>query len=332
MPEFRKDPITGRWVILAPEREKQPRRPGEMNDAACSEPCPFCAGNEAMTPPEVMAYRNEPAPANSPGWSVRVVSNKYPALVDFDARIFAPDPIYESRHALGVHEVIIESPDHVVNMGALGVEQVTQILRAYRERMRELTKDPRWRYILLYKNHGDRAGATLEHIHSQLISLPAVPELANGELSGAKRHYESTGRCIYCEMIERELRQRERVVQNSAHFVVFCPFAPRFAYEIWILPKHHAAAFEQSSDEDILSLASTLRELIAKLNQALDNPPFNYLFHSIPPRETQSAHYHWHIEILPQVARAAGFEWGSGMHINSVTPEDAARLLRDVTV
>ena len=332
MPEFRKDPVTGRWVILAPEREKRPRRLGEMNDAACSESCPFCAGNEAMTPPEVMAYRNEPVPANSPGWSVRVVSNKYPALVDFDARIFAADPIYESRHALGVHEVIIESPDHVVNMGALGVEQVSQILRAYRERMRELTKDLRWRYILLYKNHGDRAGATFEHIHSQLITLPAVPELANGELSGAKRHYESTGRCIYCEMIERELRQRERVVLNSTHFVAFCPFAPRFAYEIWILPKHHAAAFEQSSDEDILSLASTLRELIAKLNQALDNPPFNYLIHSIPPRETQSAHYHWHMEILPQVARAAGFEWGSGMHINSVTPEDAARLLRDVTV
>jgi len=332
MPELRKDPVTGRWVIIAAEREKRPRQIGEMNDAARSEPCPFCAGNEAMTPPEVMAYRNETSPANSPGWSVRVVSNKYPALVDSDARIFAPDPIYESRYGLGVHEVIIESPDHVVNMGALGVEQISQILRAYRVRMRELTKDPRWRYILLYKNHGDRAGATLEHIHSQLIALPTVPAQAAGELNGTKRHYESTGRCIYCEMIERELRQRERVVLNSAHFVASCPFAPRFAYEIWILPKHHAAAFEQSSDQDILTLSSALQEIITRLNHALDNPPFNYIIHSIPPRETQSVHYHWHIEILPQIARAAGFEWGSGMHINSVAPEDAARLLRDVTV
>ena len=332
MPEFRKDPVTGRWVILAPDREKRPRQLEKCNDAARTEPCPFCAGNEAMTPPEVMAYRNETSPANSPGWTLRVVPNKYPALVDDDTPVFAQDPFYESRSSFGVHEVIIESPDHVVNMGALGVEQITQILRAYRARMRELINNPRWRYILLYKNHGDRAGATLEHIHSQLIALPTVPERAGDELNGAKRHYESTGRCIYCEMIERELKQRMRVVLNSAHFVAFCPFAPRFAYEIWILPKHHAAAFEQSSDEDILSLASTLRELMAKLNHALDDPPFNYLIHSMPLRERDSAHYHWHIEILPQIARVAGFEWGSGMHINSVAPEDAARLLRDVTL
>ena len=332
MPEFRKDPVTGHWVIIAAEREKRPRQLGVMIESAGAEPCPFCAGNEAMTPPEVMAYRNETSPADSPGWSVRVVPNKYPALVDSDPRIFTPDPIYELGHALGAHEVIIESPDHVVNMGALGVEQVSQILRAYRERMRELTKDPRWRYIFLYKNHGDRAGATLEHIHSQLITLPTVPEQAANELNGAKRHYETTGRCIYCEMIERELRQGERVVLNSAHFVAFCPFAPRFAFEIWISPKKHAAAFEQSSDQDILSLAKVIQEMITRLNHALDNPPFNYLIHSIPPRQTQSVHYHWHIEILPQIARAAGFEWGSGMHINSVAPEDAARLLRDVSV
>lgn len=332
MPELRKDPVTGRWVVIAAEREKRPRQLGEMNDAARSEPCPFCTGNEAMTPPEVMAYRSDPSPANSPGWSVRVVPNKYPALVDDDTPVFAQDPFYESRSSFGVHEVIIESPDHVVNMGALGVEQITQILRAYRVRMRELIKDPPWRYILLYKNYGDRAGATLEHIHSQLIALPAVPAQAADELNGAKRHYESTGRCIYCDMIERELKQRVRLVLSSDHFIALCPFASRFAYETWILPKHHAAAFEQSSDQDILTLSSALQEIITRLNHALDDPPFNYLIHSIPPRDTQSVQYHWHIEILPQIARAAGFEWGSGMHINSVAPEDAARLLRDVTV
>ena len=332
MPELRKNPITGRWVIIAAEREKRPRQFDRTREATGLEPCPFCAGSEAMTPPEVMAYRDSASPPNSLGWSLRVVPNKYPALIDSNASSFAPDLVFESRHAIGVHEVIIESPEHVVNMNALGVEQITRILRAYRERMLALRKDPRWRYILIYKNYGDRAGATLEHVHSQLIALPTVPEQVIVELSGAQKYYDSTGRCIYCEMIEQELRKRERLILDSAQFMALCPFASRFSYETWILPKHHMAAFEQSSEQDISSLAHALRAIIAKLNHTLDNPPFNYLIHSIPPQESKHNYYHWHIEILPQVARAAGFEWGTGMHINSVAPEDAARLLRETAL
>src|SRR4030095_2626633 len=277
-------------------------------EATGLEPCPFCAGSEAMTPPEVMAYRSSASPPNSPGWSVRVVPNKYPALIDSNASSFAPDPVYESRHAIGVYEVIIESPEHLVNMNALGVEQITRILRAYRERMRALRKDPRWRYILIYKNHGDRAGATLEHVHSQLIALPAVPEHVIVELSGAQKHCDSTARCVYCEMIEEEMKVRARLIFKSKHFVTFCPFAPRFAYETWILPQDHMATFEHSSDQEISDLASVTQKLIAKLNNSLDDPPFNFLIHTKPPQESDSAHYHWRIEILPQVALAAGFE------------------------
>jgi UDPglucose--hexose-1-phosphate uridylyltransferase len=319
-------------VIIAGERAKRPRQLGGIKDATQAEPCPFCAGNEAMTPPEVLAYRTETSPANSPGWTVRVVPNKYPALVGSATEIFAPDPIYESRHALGTHEVIIESAEHLVNMNTLNVEQMTQILRAYRARMGEMRKDPRWRYTLIYKNQGDRAGATLEHIHSQLIALPAIPAQSADEIDRAKKHYETAGRCIYCDTIERETRAGKRLVLRADDFVALCPFASRFAYETWIFPAQHMAAFERSSDQVLAGLASTMREFIAKLNRALGDPPFNYLIQSILPPAIHRAHYHWRVEILPQVARAAGFEWGTGMHINSVAPEDAARLLRQAVI
>lgn len=333
MPELRKDPISGRWVIIANERAKRPHQFGEGNDTARGEPCPFCAGNEAMTPPEVLAYRSQNSSANAPGWSVRVVPNKYPALVRIDPRTIASgDRIYQARPAVGIHEVVIESPDHVVNMGGLGVEQMTRVLRAYRARVGEMQKDPRWRYMLIYKNQGDRAGATLEHIHSQLIALPELPARAAEELTHAKQHHESTGRCIYCDMILRQISDRDRLVLSSERFVALCPFAPRFAFETWILPKRHTAAFEQCSDEDLSHLASMMRELIAKLNHTLNDPPFNYLTQSMHLQAGDGAHYHWRIELLPQIARAAGFEWGTGMHINSVAPEDAARFLRDATV
>jgi UDPglucose--hexose-1-phosphate uridylyltransferase len=329
MSEFRKDPVTGRWVIIASARAQRPRHMSENNESAQIEPCPFCPGHEAMTPPEVWSYRETNTQPDTPGWRVRVVSNKYPALAIGGTWSPRNDGVYESRHGLGVHEVIIESPDHVVNMDMLSADQFTNILRAYSDRMRQHHNDRRWRYLLVYKNQGALAGATLEHVHSQLVVLPAVPRQAVDELNGAKKYYRSTGRCIYCEMIEHELERRERVIATQGEFVALCPFAPRFAYETWIAPINHFAAFEQSSEQDIATLAHVLKDTITRLNRALENPPFNYLIHSIPPHEKNNHHYHWHIEILPQLARAAGFEWGSGSHMNSVAPEDAARSLRD---
>ncbi|HEX9263215.1 MAG TPA: galactose-1-phosphate uridylyltransferase [Candidatus Binatia bacterium] len=329
MSEFRQDPITGRWVIIASERSKRPRHDGRRDDQSHSLPCPFCAGNETMTPPEIWAHRENNTQADTPGWSVRVVPNKYPALESGGRWSAGDDSLYRSQAGFGTHEVIIESPDHVVDMGALSAEQFTKILRAYHRRTRELQTDPRWRYLLLYKNHGARAGATLEHIHSQLIALPAVPKEAADELNGAKKHFQSTGRCIYCEIIQREGERHERLVSQSEHFIAVCPFAPRFGYETWLLPKNHVAAFEQSREEDVTALAHALSDLVSRLNRALNNPPFNYVIHSSPPQQTALPYYHWHIEIMPQLTRAAGFEWGSGVYMNSITPEDAARFLRD---
>lgn len=332
MPEFRQDPITGRWVIIASERAARPRQIVVANGLANSEPCPFCAGHEAMTPPEVWALRDSNQGVDTPGWRVRVVTNKYPALQDRGEWTNRRDGLYRSRNGLGGHEVIIESPDHAVNMGALDGAQFVNILRAYRERLRALRNDRRWPYLLIYKNQGDRAGATLEHVHSQLIALPEVPKQAAEELNGANKHFGATGRCIYCDINRRELEHGERLVAQSERFVALCPFAPRFGYETWILPRHHAAAFEETSDQDLVAFGQILREFILKLNGVFDNAPFNYLLHSAPATAPVAESYHWHMEILPQLSRAAGFEWGAGIHMNPVAPEDAARHLRQVTL
>ena len=329
MAEFRKDPITGRWVIIASQRAQRPRQLGAASPTRQDEPCPFCAGNEAMTPPELWASRDANTQANAPGWHVRVVPNKYPAVENASQWHGLSDNFYQAQNGVGAHEVIVESADHLVNIGALSEDGFANVLRAYRARMRALRTERRWRYLLLYKNQGDRAGATLEHVHSQLIALPHVPREAADELNGAQAHYLATQRCIYCAIIERATRERQRLVFGHEKFVALCPFAPRFAYETWILPRTHAAAFEESSDQDLLDCGRALHEIIARLNRALDNPPFNYFLHSAPTDDSAGPHYHWHWEILPQLSRAAGFELGSGSHINAVAPEQAAKLLRD---
>jgi len=329
MAEFRRDPITGRWVIVAAERAHRPRQLGTANDSSSPEPCPFCAGNEALTPPEVWARRAE-GQANRPGWRVRVVPNKYPALESGAPWQGTYDAFYQSQPGLGVHEVIVECPDHLIYMAELADGQFTDILRAYSERLVALSRDPRWRYLLIYKNQGDRAGATFEHLHSQLVALPWIPREALDEIAGAEAHFASSRRCIYCDMVERELADGARVIFAHDQFIALCPFAPRFAYETWILPRAHAAVFAACSEQELKACARALRETIRRLNRALDNPPFNYFIHSLPTHTGASASYHWHLEILPQLYRAAGFELGSGSNINGVAPEMGAKLLREV--
>ena len=328
MPEFRKDPVTGRWIIISSERAARSQGQVIVTEPVETDPCPFCAGNEALTPPEVLAYRGNKTQVDMPGWTVRVVPNKYPALVNDGSWTGHTEGIYESIDGLGVHEVIIESPEHIVNMAALNVKQTSDVLRAYRQRMLELRNDKRWRYILLYKNQGAQAGATLEHIHSQLIALPAVPKEALEEIAGASAYFDSARRCIYCAIIQQETDQRKRIVIEHERFVALCPFAPRFPYETWILPREHASRFEEISKNDVVELSRALRDMLIRLNRRLENPPFNYIIHSNPLDAVANGYYHWHIEILPKLMQAAGFEWGSGAAINPVAPEDAAQLLR----
>lgn len=332
MPEFRKDPVVDRWVILATDRAKRPQHDAGKNEPAGGDPCPFCAGNEAMTPPAVLTYNSDDLDSNMATWSVRVVPNKYPALVNEGSWSGQSSNIYQTMSGLGVHEVIIEAPEHVVNMGTLSEKQLKRILRAYRDRIVELRNDQRWRSILIYKNYGAEAGATLEHIHSQLIALPIVPPAIQEEVDSAKNYHDANRACVYCAVIGREIGAQSRIVAQTERFIVFCPYASRFPYETWILPKQHASCFEYGSEEDYTDLACSLRETLVRLNRRIENPPFNYFIHSNPLGEAVNAYYHWHIEILPKLSQVGGLEWGSGAYINSVAPEDAARHLREATL
>ena len=329
MAEIRQDPITGRKIIIAPERAERPRPMETVGHAVRAVICPFCVGNEAMTPPEVWADRTENTQPDTPGWRVRVVPNKYPAFQQNASPETEQDALYKTGSAYGVHEVIIESPAHAIHMKAMAAEQLATVLRSYRARWRALQADPRWRYVLIYKNQGERAGATLEHVHSQLVALPTIPTEADCERDGARARYSLTGRCVYCEIVERERQAGLRQVCENDRFIALCPFAPRFAYETWIVPKVHAAHFITSTDQDLASLAEIMGSLVRKLEHIAENAPFNYLLRSAPLREAADDSYHWHLQILPQLNRTAGFEWGSGMYLNPVAPEDSARLLRD---
>ena len=329
MPELRKDPVVGRWVIICTERGKRPNDFVIRNSPATPEHCPFCTGNEAETPPEVLAVRNGSEP-NGPGWRLRVVPNKFPALQiegDLDRR---GEGFFDKMNGIGAHEVIIESADHSAELSTLPVEDIAAVLGAYRARIVDLKGDPRFKYILVFKNHGEAAGATLQHTHTQLIATPIIPKRVAEELKGARNHYEMKERCIYCDILQQETHDSRRLVAADEHFATIEPFAPRFPYETWILPRRHNSAFEALNDEGLYNLARVLKETITRINVTLGNPPYNFVIHTAPCNDPFLLYYHWHIEIMPKLTKIAGFEWGSGFYINPTPPEDAARDLRNV--
>lgn len=330
MPDLRKDPIVGRWVIVAKSRAKRPydfefsvrrRRTGF---------CPFCPGNEDKTPGEILAYRNPGTSPNREGWRVRVVPNKFPALEiegDLNKR---GEGIYDMMRGVGAHEVIIETPKHLWSISQLVEPEIQEVLWVYRDRLVDLKKDPRLVYGMIFKNVGPAAGATLEHTHSQLIVTPIVPINVREEMTGSLEFYHYRGRCVYCDMIQQELATEKRIVLDTPGFVAFCPFASRFPFETWILPKAHSSHYENIQKNEIEELAGVLKQTIAKIESALDQPAYNYIIHTAPFDTQELTHYHWHIEIMPSITRPAGFEWGTGFYINPVPPEEAAAFLREV--
>ncbi len=332
MPELRKDPVVGRWVIIASERSDRPLsfKPAKLETTG--ELCPFCSGHEDDTPPEVWSVRAPGGSTNGPGWQVRVVPNKFPALKiegDLQKRGFG---IYDQMNGIGAHEVVIESPSHTTEFSDLDVSHIEQVLNGYRARMIDLKKDSRFRYIQIFKNHGEPAGATLEHPHAQLIATPILPRRIVDELRGAEFHYAHRDRCIFCDMVQQELNFRERIVVQSTHHLAFTPFAPRFPFETWILPRGHEAAFELQSLGSYADLAGILKETIRRINLALNRPAYNFVLHTAPVGGEKDAHYHWHFEIMPKLTKVAGFEWGTGFYINPTPPEEAAASLRNVTL
>jgi UDPglucose--hexose-1-phosphate uridylyltransferase len=332
VPELRKDPIIGRWVIINTERGKRPSAFTSVPAKSDPTMCPFCPGNETATPPEVLAYRQPNSEPNRPGWRLRVISNRYPALVIEGSTNREPHGIYDKMAGVGAHEVIIETPDHGRDLVDMSDWEARDVLWAYRERMVDLERDQRFKYILIFKNHGEAAGASLEHSHSQLIATPIIPKRVTEEIEGAKKYFDFKERCIFCDVIRQEIDDHSRLVKDHDAFISFEPFASRFPFETWIIPKTHQSSFLEMSDAEYLTLARCLKDTLARLKYALNNPPLNFILHTRPISRESHEFFHWHFEVIPKLTKVAGFEWGSGFYINPTAPEDAAAFLREIDV
>ncbi len=329
MTELRKDPVVGRWVIISIERAKRPhefpREPAPRREGVC----PLCPGSERMTPPEILGYRPGGQP-NDPNWTLRVVPNKFPALRIEGELGKAADGIYDRMHGIGAHEVVIESERHDVDLFDLPEKRFQDVLWAYRDRVLDLKNDHRFKSVLIFKNHGASAGASLTHSHSQLIALPVIPKRVMEEMNGCREYYRFRDRCLFCDIIVQEMDQKVRIVEETGEFLAFSPYAPRFPFETWIVPKRHQCAYEMIEGDQAKALAAVFRRTLRRLNLALENPPFNFIVHSAPFMERAADFFHWHIEIMPKLTKVAGFEWGSGFYINPTPPEESAKYLREL--
>jgi UDPglucose--hexose-1-phosphate uridylyltransferase len=327
MSQIRRDPITGRWIIVDTEKSIAPKefhidRPKKKG----TDGCPFCPGNEKLTPPEVIAHRRI-GEANTPGWWIRVVPNKYPALKIEGALEKEGLGVFDKMNGIGAHEVIIDSPDHYCELSDVDDKQAEEVIWAYIGRSMDLRRDPRFKYILIFRNYGKAAGASLEHPHSQLIALPIVPKRVNEEVKSASSYYDYKERCVFCDMLRQELEDQERLVAENEHFIAFAPFVSRFPYEVWIMPRKHSSDFCNMEKEAVRPLGTILRDTLFKLKTVLNDPPYNFIIHTSPINGHEREDYHWHIEIMPKLVKIAGFEWGSGFYLNPVPPEEAARNL-----
>ncbi len=329
MTELRRDPVIGRWVIISTERGKRPSDFGQEVETGVGKFCPFCPGNEDKTPPELLAYHEPGREKNAPGWWVRVVPNKFPALQIEGSLNRQGEGMYDKMNGVGAHEVVIETADHAKDFPDLMDKHAEDVIWAFRDRIMDLKKDPRFEYILVFKNKGAAAGASLTHTHSQLIATPVVPKHVRESVNGAKNYYEYKERCVFCDMVKQEMTTGTRIVAENDDFVAFVPFAARFPFEVWVIPKVHDSDFEDIQKHEVVNLTRLLQNVLRRMKSVLDNPPYNFIILNSPLRESKLPHYHWHLEIMPKLTKVAGFEWGSGFYINPTPPEEAAKFLRE---
>ncbi len=331
MSEFRKNPVTGRWVIIAPERNLRPHQFGKrekFRHVGSPESCPFCPGNEKETPPEVYALRKPSTPPDSPGWEVRVVPNKYPIL-DRQAELRWFDrALFKRITGFGYHEVIIETTDHYKTIPEMEIEEIEKIFFTYQKRLNALRGDKRIKYVIIFKNHGEEAGASISHSHSQLLALPFVPPSVEKEIEVVKEFYLKEGNCALCLMLQEEMKGKERIVEKNEQFVAFIPFASDFPFEVWIAPRGHSSSFENLNKEGIRRLAEIYRNVLRRVDSVLERPCYNAVLHTAPFEGEHKEYFHWYLQIIPQITRIAGFEMGSGILVNVAPPEQAADFLR----
>ncbi len=333
MAEYRKDPLVERWVIIAPDRAGRPHEFVETESVRRGGVCVFCAGNESETTPEIDAIREAGTAKNGPGWRVRAVGNKFPFLnVNGEWGVgngeCQSDGLFTSHPAVGKHEVLIESATHVTRSGELSVEQLTDVLRLYRSRLAELRREPGIRYVQIFKNVGEAGGASIEHLHSQLAALTIVPAAVAEEHAASLAYHAEHRRCVFCDLIAAELAAKVRIVEQTPSYVVACPYASRFSYEMQLLPRRHAADFDCLSDADLAELAVVLRRTLVRVESFGARPAYNVVLHTDSFDSFGPEHYHWHMEVLPRGSKQAGFEWATGVFVNAVAPEAAAAVLR----
>lgn len=339
MSTLRKDPVSGGWVIL-PEEASAAVLNGlsqsvNGEEGLVSEECPYCEGHESRTPPEILAHRTEGSKPNQRGWNLRVVPNQSAVLHIEGPLGRRGNGIYDQMNGVGAHEAVIETPAHDARMGEYSQEKMESIVRIYRERVIDLHRDDRFIYVQIFRNYGTQSGAIQEHPHSQIIALPIVPRWVKEEMTNAREYFDYKERCLFCDIVSQETKDQDRIVFENEFFMVFEPFAPKFPFETWILPKLHSHDFRLLNDEQIAPFAQTMRTALNAMMQALNDPPYNFMIHSAPRIMSQRSgasrtamEYHWHLEIIPRITEIAGFEWATGFYINQVWPEEAARRLR----
>ena len=339
MSELRKDLVSGRWVIIATERSK---RPDDFRPRGAAAPapeaagfCPFCEGNEGKTPPEVFALRAAGTAPDSPGWTVRVVPNKFPALTPGPPPPRATRGVFQSMEGRGVHEVVIENPDHALELGDLPVAHIREVLRVFQLRIRAIECDLHYQYVQIFKNKGKEAGASLSHPHSQIVATPIIPKRVKEEIYGADRLFRVFKECAFCRILRDEEAAGTRIIAKNGHFTAYAPYASRFPFEMAVYPQRHSAFFTDVREDELLALAGTLKHVLMRLKETVNDPPFNMVLHQAPNPALSLEGWpdihlksHWHLEIIPILTKVAGFEWGTGFYINPVPPETAAQFLR----
>ena len=327
--ELRREPIVDRWVLVRTTKawgpadyEKEDNAPRHFATS------PFIYGREHFTPPEVDSIRPDGSAPNTPGWQCRVVPNKFPALRIEGELEKHGEGIFDVSNGIGAHEVLIETPDPKKQLADLPVEEIEGILRLYINRRNSLAKDPRFKYIMIFKNYGESAGTSIEHAHSQIIALPMIPINVREELEGAKEYYQYRGRNIFVDLMQQEYQDKDRIVTENDDFVCFCPFVPRYSFESWILPKKEDSRFNKLSDGERRNLASILKDILTRIKTCLSDPSYNFYLHIAPVDYEHEESFLWHIEIVPKLTHVAGFEWNTGFYVVNTPPEKAAELLR----
>ena len=333
MSEVRLNLITGDWVVIATERAKRPedfyhkKEKKELPNYVAT--CPFCPGNEAQTPPETFVIKG---PDNK--WLVRCVPNKFSAFSPEGEIIKTKIDFKQYITGVGLHDVIIETPEHNMTTALLPLSHIEEILSAYKNRLLAFYSDPRIEHVIIFKNHGQSAGTSLEHPHSQIVGTPVFPGQVMNRLGEAIKnyYYVNFGDCLYCLYLQDEQRDKIRIISENESFIAFIPYAALSPFHTWIFPRKHNACFGHITDEEISDLAAILKDILLRLYIGLDNPDFNYVIRSLSPAGADSKFFHWYLAIIPKVIQIAGFELGTGMFINTALPESSAEFLRNIKI